>query len=220
MVKPVLLLLIWVTLGGPVTRKVEPAFRLPDRIAGAFKTQENVPTPQPFKVPNEIKLTIKLADTPGKENHASFWESSSALLVTNWSEVVRRTKAGQSTADLGESLLKLSSPKRSLSESANRIVQISVPVTGSLLTRLEKQPQEPQAFLLRSNIRIYDAQLRKNFAFEVNRIWQLKLFPDGEATIEIKVDRDGSFSVWGPIPKILPPGYSIVPLPQAPAKKP
>jgi len=72
--------------------------------------------------------------------------------------------------------------------------------------------------LLRSTVRIFDAQLDRNYAFKVDRIWQFKLFPDGEATITIKIKQDGSFSVWGPIPREMPPGYTIVGVP--PTKKP
>jgi hypothetical protein len=222
MVKFVLLLLAFSTIGGSTTHAPQRAPQLLDRIVPAvgFPTQENAEKTQPFKVPAEIKLTLQVAEMPGMANPRSLWEGSCSLLVSDWSEVVKRTKLGENTAELGESLAKSSSPKRFLSDPANRTIHISVPVTGSLLTRLQRQPKEPQAFLLRSNIRIFDARLRKNFTLEVNRIWQLKLFPDGEATIEIKIAPDGTYSIWGPVPKTLPPGYTLVPFPQVPAKKP
>jgi hypothetical protein len=222
MVKLIILLLALTSIGESNPQASQPIPLLLERIVPNVHSQTpaNTAKDQQFKVPAEINLTIRVAEMPGYTNPKSFWEGSANLLVNDWAEIVKRTKAGESTAELGESLEKLSAPKRSLSDPANRSIRISIPVKGSLLTRLQQQPKEPQAFLVRSNIRIYDARLRKNFTLEITRIWQLKLFPDGEATIEIRIAPDSTHSIWGPVPKTLPPGYSLVPLPQAPLKKP
>ncbi len=173
---------------------------------------------QPFKLPTEIKLILRVEELPGIENPKSFWEGVYEIQVADWHTIVERTKSGDDAEETGVVLLQSSFTRRSFSEKENRSLRVSVPVDGALLERLQQQAQNPQAFLLRSTVRLFDAQLDRNYALKVNRIWRFKLFPDGEATITIKIKQDGSFSVWGPTPKEMPPGYTIVGVP--PTKKP
>lgn len=187
------------------------------------KSAAPVSQSRPFKVPAEIRLIVKVEELPGIANPQSFWEGFYEIRVADWSAVVEKTTLGGETQALGEVLLQFSSQRRSFLENENRAVTISVPVTGSLLERLQQQAKNPQAFLLRSSVRIFDAKLDKNYALKLNRIWQLKLFPDGEATIAIKVEPDGGYNIWGPTPKKLPAGYTTVGLPPdkiPPTKKP
>ena len=173
-----------------------------------------------FKLPAEIKVILTVEEMPGIENPKSFWEGVYEIRVADWRTIVEKTKSG--SGDVEESggvLLQSSFTSRSFSGKENHTLIISVPVNGALLERLQQQPQNPQAFLLRSTVRLFDAQLDRNFALKVNRIWRFKLFPDGEARITIKIKPDGSSSVWGPIPKEMPPGYTIIG-PPPPTSKP
>lgn len=175
------------------------------------------------KLPAEIRLVVTVEESPGIDNPKSFWEGVYEIRVANWSEVVERTKSRGNTQELGEGLLQSSFPRRRLLEKENRCLVISVPVSGHLLERLQNQSQKPQAFLLKSTIRLFDAQLNRNYPLEVDRVWQAKLFPDGEASIELRISPDGSDSSWGPVPKQLPAGYTIVGAPSdksATPKKP
>lgn len=168
--------------------------------------------------PKEITLIVTVDEMPGISNPKSFWEGSYEIRVADWSTVVEKTKSG-GLQESGLVISQQSFSQRTLSEKDNRHARISVPVEGPLLQRLQQQSRKPQAFLLRSTVRIFDAQLDQNFAIELNRVWEAKLFPDGEATIKIKIEPDGDYSVWGPVPKKLPEGYTIVGPPQ-PTTKP
>jgi hypothetical protein len=197
---------------------------VPNQAAAARDKQENAGTSQGqrFELPAEIKLILEVEDLPGIENAKSFWEGFYEIRVVDWKAVVEKTKSG-GTQGIGEVLLQLSFPRRTFLEKENRHLKISVPVAGSLLERLQQQTHNPQAFLLRSTVHLFDGQLKRNYAFQIDRVWDLKLFPDGEATIAITIEPDGSYSTWGPIPKALPPGYTTIGLPPdkiPPTKKP
>jgi hypothetical protein len=183
----------------------------------ASKKREAAKTP--FTLPAEIKVILKVEELPGIENPKSFWEGVYEVRVADWHTIVEKTKSGGDPEETGVVVLQSSFARRSFSEKENRTLTVSVPVAGSLLERLQQQPQNPQAFLLRSTVRFFDAQLNRNFALKIDRIWRFKLFPDGEATISIKIKPDGSSSIWGPIPKEMPPGYTIIGVPP-PTKKP
>ncbi len=172
---------------------------------------------KPFKLPAEIRLILKVEEMPGIENPQSFWEGTYEIRVVDWSTIDERTKAGADASEAGLVVLQSSFTHRSLSNE-NRRLAVSLPVDGPLWEHLQQQPQNPQAFTLRSTLRFYDAQLDRNSVFTVNRIWRFKSFPDGEATITIKIKPDGAFSVWGPIPKDAPASYTIIGNP--PTKKP
>ena len=165
------------------------------------------------KPPEEITLIVAVEEMPGISNAKSFWEGSYEIRVADWKTVVAKTKSG-GLQDLGSVISQQSFSQRPLSEKDNRHARISVPVKGPLLERLQQQTRNPQAFLLRATVRVFDAQLDQNFAIELNRVWEAKLFPDGEATITIKIEPDGDYSVWGPVPKKLPAGYTMVGPPQ------
>jgi hypothetical protein len=177
------------------------------------KTTNLAEQPQP---PEEIRLIVTVEEMPGISNPKSFWEGSYEIRVADWNTVVEKTKSG-GLQETGLVISRQSFSKRTLIEKDNRDARISIPVKGPLLQRL--QTNNPQAFLLRSTVRVFDAQLDQNFAIELNRVWEAKLFPDGEATITIKIEPDGDYSVWGPLPKKLPAGYTIVGPPQ-PTTKP
>ncbi|MEA2204986.1 MAG: hypothetical protein QOE77_1762 [Blastocatellia bacterium] len=174
------------------------------------------PAKTPLKLPAEIKLILRVDDMPGIDNAKSFWEATYEIRVADWQTIVERTKAGQDPEETGLTIFQSSFAHLDLAEKKNRNVVISVPVAGVLLERLQQQSQKPQAFLLRSSVRFFDARLDRNFALKVNRIWRFKLFPDGEAAIAIRIEPDGSFSINGPVPKDIPGGYMIV---GAPATK-
>lgn len=171
----------------------------------AVKTSQS----RPFKLPAEIRLILKVEEMLGIENPKSFWEGTYEIRVVDWSTIDERTKAGADASEAGLVVLQSSFTHRSLSDE-NRRLTVSLPVNGSLLEHLQLQQQNPQAFSLRSTLRFYDAQLDRNSVFTVNRIWRFKSFPDGEATITIKIKPDGAFSVWGPIPKDAPASYTII----------
>lgn len=213
--KVFLLLLVLSAVKLPVISAQQTSEKpVPSQAAAARDKQENTGTSQgqPFKLPAEIKLILEVEDLPGIKNPKSFWEGFYELRVVDWKVVVEKTKSG-GIQGIGEVLFQLSFPRRTFLEKGNRHLKISVPVTGSLLERLQQQPHNPQAFLLRSTVRLFDAQLKRNYTFQIDRVWELKLFPDGEATIAITIEPDGSYSDWGPIPKELPPGYTIGGLP-------
>lgn len=178
----------------------------------------NASQSKPFKLPEEIKLTLKVEEMPGLENPKSFWEGTYEIRVADWSTIDARTKAGADAVDAGVVLLQSSFSHRSLSADENRRLIVSLPVNGPLRERLQQQRQNPQAFSLRAKVRFYDGQLDRNSAFSINRIWRFGNFPDGEATITIKIKPDGGFSVWGPIRKDAPASYTIIGNP--PTQKP
>ncbi|HBB93779.1 MAG TPA: hypothetical protein DC054_00150 [Blastocatellia bacterium] len=163
-----------------------------------------------FKLPAEIKVILKVDELPGADNSGSFWEGVYEIRVADWRTIVEKTKADEKVEDSGVIILQSSFSRRALLDKGNRTLVISIPVTGSLLERLQQQPKTPQAFLLSSTVRLFDAQLARNFALKIDRIWRFKLFPDGEATILIRIQPDGSWSVHGPAPKEMPAGYSII----------
>ena len=173
------------------------------------------PGSPPFKLPAEIKVILRVDDLPGANNPGSFWEGVYEIRVADWHTIVEKTNSGAKVEDSGAVILQSSFSRRVLSDKGNRTVVISIPVTGSLSERLQQQPKNPQAFLLSSTVRLFDAQLARNYTLKVDRIWRFKQFLDGEATITIRIEPDGSWSVRGPAPKELPPGHMIIggPLP-------
>lgn len=182
------------------------------------KEAANTSQSKPLKLPEEIKLTLKVEEMPGIENPKSFWEGTYEIRVADWSTIDEKTKAGADATDAGVVLLQSSFEHRSLSGDVNRRLTVSLPVNGRLRERLQQQQQNPQAFSLRSKVRFYDGQLDRNSTFSINRIWRFGSFPDGEATITIKIKPDGGFSVWGPIRKDAPASYTIIGNP--PTQKP
>jgi hypothetical protein len=161
-------------------------------------------------LPANIKLTIEVEEMPGFDKPGSFWEAGYEIRLVDWRTIVERTKTGTDLSDAGTTLVQSSFAHKLLSAKDNRRLVVMLPVKNMLLQRLQDQANNPQAFSLRSSVRLYDAQLDRNFTFKVDRVWQFKLFPDGEAGISIKIKPDGAFSVFGPMPKTLPPGYTVV----------
>lgn len=171
-------------------------------------SEKSAPGNAAFKLPAEIKVILIVDKLPGADNSGSFWEGVYEVRVADWRTIVEKTKAGDKVEDSGNIILQSSFSRRALSDKENRTLVISIPVTGSVLDRLQQQPKEPQAFLLSSTVRLFDAQLARNFALKIDRIWRFKQFPDGEATIFIRIQPDGSWSVHGPAPK--EPGSMII----------
>jgi hypothetical protein len=171
-------------------------------------SEKSAPAAASFKVPAAIKVILKVDESPGADNSKSFWEGVYEVRVADWRTIVDKTKAGEKVEDSGNVILQSSFSSRALADKTNRTLVISIPVSGSLLERLEQQPKEPQAFLLNSTVRLFDAQIERNFALKIDRIWRFKQFPDGEATIFIRIKPDGSWSVHGPAPK--EPGSLII----------
>lgn len=189
------------------------------QVARQQKHSSKPPKVQPLTLPKEISLILKVEDLPGIANPKSFWEGAYEIRVADWSDIVDKTTSA-GAQPTGEVLLHSSFSKRSFIDKNDREVRLSIAVAGSLLERLQRQGQTAQGFLLRSTIRIFDAQLDQTRAFKLNRVWQSKLFPDGEATISISLKPDGSYSTWGPVPKDLPKGYTIVGAPRSEDHKP
>ncbi len=191
------------------------------RFSGSEEQASKAAPPKPTKLPAEIVLILSLEEMPGLDNPKSFWEGAYEIRVADWQALTAEPQLVDAP-DFGESLIQSSFAKRSVLAEDNRHVTISVPVSGRVSERLKAQASNPQVFLLRSTIRLFDAQLDRQYALKVNRLWQFKLFPDGRATVNIKIEPDGSYSTYGPVPKVLPPGYSIVGVPtnQIPAKTP
>jgi hypothetical protein len=186
--------------------------------AGEKQAFANTAQSKPFKLPEEIRLILKVEEMPGLESPRSFWEGTYEIRVVDWKTIDERTKAGSDTGDAGVVVLQSSFAQRGLTQDNGRQLTISLPVTGALREQLQQQPQNPQAFSLRSKLRFYDGQLDRNSLFSINRIWRLASFPDGEATITIKIKPDGGFSVWGPLPKDGPATFTVIGNP--PTKKP
>lgn len=160
------------------------------------------------RLPADIEIVMSLEELPGMNSPDSFWECSYEVRVVDWKDVVQATEAGTSLDPIGQVLERGSWKATELDEERGRQIRIRVPVKDLLKHRLNQQSTEPQAFMLRSTVRIFDGELKQNIAMQVDRVWEAKLFPDGKAKIAIRVQRDGSYSIWGPIPKKLPPGYT------------
>jgi len=173
------------------------------------KAGDGSTTTAPSKLPKEVSLVLEVTESPGLADHKSFWEGDYEIRIADWSSVVAATKSGDDTRRLGKVLVRSSFAPRAFSQK-NAPVRISIPVSNELLNRLAQQTKIPQAFLLSSTLQIYDAKLNQNLAFDLNRVWRSEHFPEGEAKIAITVKPDGGYSTWGPIPKVLPSGYTIV----------
>jgi hypothetical protein len=197
----------------PLSGLAAAAAQVPVRAKAAGSTQSD--RAQPFKLPKEISLVLAVEELPGMANPRSFWEVAYDIRIADKSAVMAKPELAD-VPDFGESLLQSSFAKRSFLEADDRHLTISLPMTGRLRQRLEQQSDNPQVFLLRSTVRLFDARLDRQFVLKVNRLWQFRLFPDGSATITIKIAPDGSYSTWGPVPKVLPRGYSIMSLPSNP----
>ena len=169
-----------------------------------------------FKLPKEIVLVITVEDLPGIKNPKSFWEAAYDIRIADWNLLMAKPGLSE-LPEAGDRLLQSELARRNFLAESDRHLEVAIPVTGSLAGRLKKQASNPQVFLLRSTIRIFDAELDRQYALKLNRLWQFKLFPDGKATIAIIVNSDGSYSTSGPTPKVLPPGYSIIGRPSNPA---
>jgi len=179
-----------------------------DGASGAERIQQK-PTPQ-TSLPASIKLTIEVEEMPGFDKAGSFWEAGYEIRLVDWRTIVERTKSGADLADAGIPLIQSSFSHKLLAGKENRRLLVTLPVKDDLFQRLQNQKDNPQSFSLRSSVRLYDAQLDRNYTFKVDRVWQIKLFPEGDAHISIKIKPDGAFSVFGPMPKTLPPGYTVV----------
>ena len=198
--------------------------------AAAAQTKAARPTPpatpnnqvKTSKLPDEISLVLDVAEAPGIADPKSFWEAAYEIKIADRDELNGRPELAEAP-DFGESLMQSSMSKKSFQVVADRRLTISVPVAGRLRQQLEKQTVKPQVFLLRSTVRLFDAKLDRQFVLKINRVWQFQLFPDGRANVSIKIGADGSYSTWGPVPKVLPPGYSLMnlpPVPKSSAKNP
>jgi len=201
-----LLFALAITLSGTAGESSSPE-ALPNPV-GAATSMASLQQPA-LKLPAEIILTLELSEMRGIVNPRSFWEGVYELRIADWSDVVAKTKSG-TKEDFGEVLLRSSFSHRSPSAKENRLVQLMVPVKDSLLERLRGETKTKQAFLLRATIRAYDGELDQNYAFELNRVWQSELFPDGKASITIALKPDGGHSTWGPIPRALPKDHVII----------
>lgn len=195
-------------------------------LVAAFLTAQQNPNKQAdrkaaesSKVPTQITLVLEVTELSGSETAGSFWEGTYELRVADWSEVVEKTKAGD-TGNTGEILVRSSFPRRALNDKDHRRIEISIPVEGLLLDRLQRESLRAQAFLLRSKIRAYDGKLDQNYVFELNRIWQSAWFPEGEAKIAISLKPDGGYNTWGPAPKQLPPGFTTIGRPASSSTRP
>jgi hypothetical protein len=166
-------------------------------------------------LPKEIVLVITVEDLPGMKSPKSFWEAAYDIRIADWNSLIEKPGLAE-LPDAGDSLLQSAAARRNFLAESDRHLDISIPVTGLLADRLKKQTSNPQVFFLRSTIRIFDAELDRQYALKLNRLWQFKLFPEGKSTIAIKVNSDGSYSTSGPTPKVLPPGYSIIGRPSNP----
>lgn len=177
------------------------------------------PAADSAKLPAHITLILEVTELAGSETPKSFWEGTYEIRVADWSEIVEKTKSG-TTNDAGEVLVRSSFSRRALNDKDQRRVAISLPVEGALRDRLQHETTRAQAFLLRAKIRAYDGKLDQNYVFDLNRIWQSALFPEGEAKITISLKADGGYNSWGPAPRQLPPGYTIIGRPAASAPRP
>lgn len=131
---------------------------LPDQSAtGASRDDQKTRKTTSPKLPAEISLILEVTESPGIANPKSFWEGVYEIRVADWSVVVANTKSSDSTKELGELLVRSSFSNRAFSEKENRHVRISVPVSGTLLERLQQQTRTKQAFLLFSTLRVFDA---------------------------------------------------------------
>lgn len=177
--------------------------------ASSLSAHRSIGPKRAVKLPKEIVLVITVEDLPGMKNPKTFWEAAYDVRIEDWNSLKARPELAE-LPDAGDRLVESSAARRSLLAESDRHLSISIPVTGPLADRLKNQKSNPQVFFLRSTIRIFDAELDRNYALELNRLWQFKLFADGEATIAIKINSDGRYSTIGPIPKVLPAGYSII----------
>jgi hypothetical protein len=190
--------------------QLAPAQPQPNSKANSVHGAQQKPAPRPTTLPANIKLTIEVEEMPGFDKPGSFWEAGYEIRLVDWRTIVESTKSGADFADAGTPLVQSSFAHKLLYDKESRRLVVTLPVRDTLLRHLQDQANNPQAFSLRSSVRLYDAQLDRSFAFKVDRIWQFKLFPDGEASVSIKIKPDGAFSVFGPMPKTLPPGYTVV----------
>lgn len=161
-------------------------------------------------LPPKVSFTLVLEELPGFDVPESFWEVSYDWRIADSKEYNEKSQLQNDVVTIGDVLAKSSATLRNLKQPNNRILHVEVPVEGNLAQRLRSESQNPQVFLLRANLRIYDAKIKKTIIHFVARASDFKFFPDGKALISIKVRENGDFSVSGPVIKSVPPGYKIV----------
>jgi hypothetical protein len=161
-------------------------------------------------LPQKVSFTLTLENLPGFNEPGSFWEVSYDWLIADKKEYYEKTRLQDEPVMIGDVLAKSNITLRNLDQQSNRLFHVQVPVEGSLAQRLRSESENPQVFLLRANLRIYDAKIKKTIIHLIARAWELKFFPNGNASISIKVRENGDFGISGPLIKTLPPGYKII----------
>jgi hypothetical protein len=164
------------------------------------------------KLPDQIRVVLEIAPSTTQVSPNSFWEGTYEIRIVDWSEVERATQA-RTPLPGGEALLSAAFEHRSMANPNGRLIRISIPVEGLLLKRLRQESTRAQAFLLRATIKASAVELAQTYLFDINRVWQAALFPDGEATIKITLKPDGGYSTWGPTPKQSPGQPNIIRIP-------
>lgn len=157
----------------------------------------------------KVCFTLILENLPGFDKPGSFWEVSYDWLVADKKEYYEKAALQDEPVSIGDVLAKSNITLNNLNQRSNRLLYVQVPVKGSLAQRLRSESENPQVFLLRANLRIYDAKIKKTIIHLIARAWELKFFPDGNASISIKVQENGSFNILGPLIKTLPSGYKV-----------
>lgn len=165
---------------------------------------------QPKNFPQKVSFTLALEELPGFDDPGSLWEVSYDWRIADEKEYFEKSKLQDDPVIIGDVLAKSSVVLKDLKQASNRLLHIEVPVEGSVARRLRSESVNPQFFLLRANLRVYDAKIKKTIVDLIARVWSPKFYPDGNASISIKVREDGSYGIWGPQPKALPPGYKII----------
>lgn len=155
------------------------------RAAGTQKADGTPPSP-----PKNLTLAFELQDLPGIEEAGSYWEVSYQWRIADRQEFNRWSAAGEDPATLSGVGMLLSSHSfklGGLSESRNRLFEVSVPVKDKLLEQLSEPDRRPQIVWLYAILRIHDAKLGTDVIRKVNPAWGPNFYREGVSRVRIEL---------------------------------
>ena len=144
--------------------------------------------------PKQMTLTFELQDLPGRDTAGSLWEVSYQWRIADQRDFDRWSAGGEDAASqsgVGTLLSKQSFTRRNLASPESRRFQISVPVTGELLTRLREAGQRPQVVWVSATVRIRDARLGTDVIKRLTPVWGPRFYREGNASVRMELTPEG-----------------------------
>lgn len=170
---PFILLLLLLTAGGPVKAQTRGAETPP--------------------LPPTLTLALELQTLPGLDAPGSYWEVAYQWRIASQREFDDWSDGGEnSDARVGTLLAERSFRRGNLSYKENRRYEISVPVTGDMLTRIRRTAHHPQVLWLDATTRIHDATLGADVVKKINPVWGPNSYQAGKVSVRMEVTPNGN----------------------------